>query len=321
MLMLAAHTSGLALTRLPLLADLPRERLDELAAQCAWRRYANGQAIVSRETPAADVHLIVDGRVRIHADGADGREVLFTCVQEGAIVGDFSAVDGGLRLTDAHACSGVLSASLSAPAFRQLLLEEPRVEARYLRYLVGLVRTLTERIVELSTLPVQNRIRAELLRQAQGAWECGSLAVIEPAPRHADVAAQIGTTREQVTRELSTLVGLGVLHKAPGALVVTDVQRLQQLAKCLRDAPARPPHRAPSVPAPAAAEEPLTAFRRRYSLTPAELAVVGQLAGGACPKQIAKSRGASVHTVRAQIRSAMEKTGTHFQLELLAKLR
>src|SRR4030095_341036 len=107
------------------------DRLSELAAQCKWKRFDAGQVIVSRHAPSSDVHLIVDGRVRIHVYSSDGREVLFTHVQEGGIVGDFAAVDGGLRTTDAHASGRVLSASLSAPDFRQLLRDEPRVEERY----------------------------------------------------------------------------------------------------------------------------------------------------------------------------------------------
>jgi CRP/FNR family cyclic AMP-dependent transcriptional regulator len=316
----AGQVTGMGLARVPLLADLSPDRLDALATRCAWRRFAQGQAIVSRETPSPDVHLIVDGRVRIHIDGADGRDVLFTQVQEGAIVGDFSAVDGGLRMTDAHACTSVLSASVSAQAFRQLLQQEPSVEERYVRYLVGLVRTLTHRIVELSTLPVQNRIRAELLRHAQAHCTQGSRARIGPPPRHADIAAQVGTTREQVTRELSALARLGVLEKSAGALVVTDLERLQQLVKCSREAPARSKRATPGGQPPKA-DDPLAGLGRQYRLTPAELAVVRLLARGARSKEIARERDASVHTVRAQIKSVMEKTGTHSQLELLARLR
>lgn len=53
--------------------------------------------------------------------------------------------DGGLRTTDAHAVSHELSAAMRAADFRQLLRDEPRVEERYVQYLVGLVRALTER--------------------------------------------------------------------------------------------------------------------------------------------------------------------------------
>ena len=52
-----------------------------------------------------------------------------------------------------------------SPDFRLLLREEER----YPRYLRGLVRSLTDRVIELSTLGVQNRIRAEMLRLAHAA--------------------------------------------------------------------------------------------------------------------------------------------------------
>lgn len=57
------------------------------------------------------------------------------------------------------------------------------------------------------------------------------------------------------------------------------------------------------------------------ALTAAEGAVLNLLAAGMRPKEIAKSRGSSVNTVRSQIRSILEKTGTHSQVALLAKLR
>lgn len=227
----AAQMSFLGLARNPLLADLSSERLGGLAARCVWRRFERGQLIVSRNSSAGDVHLIVDGHVRIHVYSSDGREVLLTQVQEGAIVGDFAAVDGGPRTTDAHATSKVLCASLSAPDFKQLLREEPRVEERYVRYLVGLVRALTDRVVELSTLGVQSRVRTELLRLARAGDAVDGMARLEPPPRHADVAACVGTTREQVTRELSALTRLGLLRKSDGALIVTDVARLENLVR------------------------------------------------------------------------------------------
>ncbi|GAB3763111.1 Crp/Fnr family transcriptional regulator [Ramlibacter monticola] len=224
--------SSLGLARMPLLAELSQRRLDALAAQCTWRRFEPGQVIVSHHAVGGDVHLIVDGRVRIHVYGADGREVLFTQVHEGSIVGDFAAVDGGLRTTDAHASTRVLSASLSSAEFKQLLREEPLVEERYVRYLVGLVRSLTDRVIELSTLAVQNRIRAEVLRQAHAVAAADSdFARLEPAPRHADLAAQVGTTREQVTRELSALTRQGLLQKTERGLMVTNMQRLEELLR------------------------------------------------------------------------------------------
>lgn len=238
----AAQMSYLGLARNAILSDLPRERLQWLAQMCRWRRYAPGQEIVARNGGGDDVHLIVDGAVRIHVYAADGREVLFTHLQQGGIVGDFAAVDGGLRSTDAHASTEVLSAVLAADAFRRLLREEPAVEERYLRSLVSLVRSLTDRVIELSTLGVQNRIRAEVLRLAHAAPAGDDAVKLQPAPRHADLAARVGTTREQVTRELSALTRQGLLQKKKGALVVTDMRGLEDLVVNAARAPRTGPH-------------------------------------------------------------------------------
>lgn len=226
----AVRMSTMGLARTPLLAGVPQERLEDLVGRCTWRKFAPGQLIMSRHAPAGEVHLIVEGRVRIHVYGAEGREVLFTHSQEGGIVGDFAAVDGGLRTTDAHASTAVLSATLSATDFKQLLRQEPQVEERYVRYLVGLVRSLTDRVIELSTLGVQNRIRTEVLRLARANGHA-DVATIQPAPRHADLAAQVGTTREQVTRELSSLTRQGLLRKNGAALEIPQLHRLEEMVR------------------------------------------------------------------------------------------
>jgi CRP-like cAMP-binding protein len=122
-----------------------------------------------------------------------------------------------------------------APAvFWRLLREQPDVAERALRSLASLVRRLSERVIDLSTLGVQNRIHADLLRRAQLAGVSGNTARIDPAPKHADIASQVSTYREQVTRELSALAKAGVLGREDGALIVRDVARLERLVEEVR---------------------------------------------------------------------------------------
>jgi CRP/FNR family cyclic AMP-dependent transcriptional regulator len=102
-------------------------------------------------------------------------------------------------------------------------------------------------VIELSTLGVQNRIHAELLRLARESGAVGQQARIQPAPKHADMAGQVSTYREQVTRELSALARQGLLQKSGHALVVPDVQRLEALVRGEEVAlSASPAHRTPS---------------------------------------------------------------------------
>src|SRR5262249_5826041 len=111
----------------------------------------------------------------------------------------------------------------------RLLREEPAVGERVLERLAGLVRRLSARVIDLSTLGVQNRIHAEILRLAPAPGGAGHPARIDPAPQPAHPPSQVSTYREQVTRELSALARRGVLAKDGGALVVRDVARLEKM--------------------------------------------------------------------------------------------
>ncbi len=218
--------SRLGLSRIKMLEGLEPSVLDRLARQCAWRRFEAGQVLINRDAESHEVFLIVSGRVRVNIYTAAGRQVTFRELHEGDTVGEISAVDGGRRSADVVALSDGLSASLGAADFRQLLRDEPLVTERFMRYLVQLVRLLSDSVIELSTLGVQNRIHAEILRLAQGDSSGGPTRLIAPSPKHADIAARVSTTREQVSRELSALTRSGLLEKHADGMRVTDVERL-----------------------------------------------------------------------------------------------
>jgi CRP/FNR family cyclic AMP-dependent transcriptional regulator len=218
--------SSLGLRKIDLLQGLPVQRLDQISRQCAWRHYEAGQRLVAREADDRDLHMIVAGTVRVTSYSAAGRETSFRDLSEGTSYGELSALDGAPRSADVVAVTPALIASLPPADFRALLREEWIVNERVLLRLTDLVRRLTDRVVDLSTLGVQQRICRELLRLAR---ESGG-SRINPAPKHAELASLVSTYREQITRELSGLVKGGVLAKDGAALVVKDMARLEQLA-------------------------------------------------------------------------------------------
>jgi DNA-binding CsgD family transcriptional regulator len=71
-----------------------------------------------------------------------------------------------------------------------------------------------------------------------------------------------------------------------------------------------------AAPAPAEAQPAIVPACE--PLTKAELEVLGSLLRGQTAKEIARSRGASLNTVRSQITSILGKTGRHTQKELIA---
>jgi CRP/FNR family transcriptional regulator, cyclic AMP receptor protein len=226
--------SALGLRNIKLLEGLAPDVLEELARLCAWRRYAAHASIISREAADNDVYLVVSGEVRVTAFSAAGREVMFRDIRAGDWFGDFSAIDGRARSADVVACEDTLVATLKPALFWRLIDEHISVRHCTLKRLVSMVRELTERVYDFSTLGVQNRVHAELLRLAHEAGVQGNAATIDPAPRHMDMAGHISTYREQVTRELSAMAKQGLTRRSGNALIVTDVARLERIVSEVR---------------------------------------------------------------------------------------
>ena len=225
----SAEPSSLGLRRVQLLEGLSDETLDAIARQCRWRRFRAEEQIISRDAADSDVYLIVDGRVRVTTFSAAGREVVFGDMSAGQWFGDFAAIDGQARSADVVAVEATLVATMSPALFRRVLRENEEVSERVLKRLVGCLRELTERVYDFSTLGVQNRVHAELLRLARHAGIVANAARIDPAPRHVDIASHISTSREQVARELSAMAKQGLVRREARALVVTDVARLERM--------------------------------------------------------------------------------------------
>ena len=95
---------------------------------------------------------------------------------------------------------------MPAAEFRDLLPEGVGSYSGPTPKTVMTIRSLTTRVYELfSTLAVNNRIQAELLRLASFTCQGGNSARIAPAPTHVEIASRVSSHREAVTRELNRL--------------------------------------------------------------------------------------------------------------------
>lgn len=220
-----------SLSGIGLLNGLAESDRDLLAQSCRWHRYSANHFVFSHEDETSDVYFIVTGQVRVTVYSASGKEVSFADLSAGASFGELSAIDGLPRSATVVALSDTVLASLPAKAFLQLLYDHPDVAANMMQYLVGLIRRLSDRVVEFNVLAVRNRIHAELLRLSHDHGTGGNTAMIAPAPTHAEIASRVSTHREAVTRELSALARKGLVERRHGALVIADIARLAQLVE------------------------------------------------------------------------------------------
>lgn len=223
------------LDRIALLRPLSADQRAAVARQCRWRRFAPDEQLIDHWAETRDVAFVVEGRVRVLSHSAGGREISFSDIDAGELVGEMSALDGRPRSASVVALEeGALVAFLPAKPFQTLVTAHPELAMAMMLRLCDKLRGATDRIMELSTLAANNRVHAELLRLARRASRQGASAIITPIPVHSDIAARVSTTRETVARVLSDLTRDGMLERRSDALVVRDLPRLELLVEDVR---------------------------------------------------------------------------------------
>lgn len=225
-----------SLADIPFLAPLSADSRAALEQRARWVRYKANDTIIDRETESRDVYFVVAGRVRVVNFSISGREITFDEMSAGGVFGELAALDGMPRSAAVVALNDTLVASISPDTFVNLLRDHPDLAIGVMQELAKIVRASTERIMDLSTLGAHNRVHSEILREARAhAEDDANTARISPIPVHADIAARVSTTRETVARVLSDLTKQELVKREKDALVILDLERLEDLVEDVRD--------------------------------------------------------------------------------------
>ena len=225
----AVKVSPATLSAIDVFHDLPLEDYESLVRTLKIHTYQADEHLITLGDKTRDVFFIISGKVRITTYTTSGKEVTFQDMSAGKMFGELSAIDGQERSTNVVALEESVIASASPKDFYQILRNHPEVNERLLQQMSGLIRRLSERIIEFSALSVKSRVHAEILRLAKNSTLINNTAEITPAPTHLDIANRISTHREAVSREISELNKSGILKKATGKLIVQDIEKLESL--------------------------------------------------------------------------------------------
>jgi len=223
-----------SLSRIELLSDLTDAERDDLVQQCSWRHYSSQEQIIDRQSETTDIFFIAEGRVRVVNYSLSGREITFDDLGQDQHFGELAAIDGEPRSAGVMALTNCLVASLSQERFRALLEKHPKLALRFMKGMANIVRNATDRIMDLSTLAANNRVQAELLRQARKFSDDEMSAVIKPIPVHGDIASRVSTTRETVARVLNDLARQGIVERRKDSLVINDMEQLSDMVEEVR---------------------------------------------------------------------------------------
>jgi CRP/FNR family transcriptional regulator len=215
-----------ALRRVLFLRDANEEVLRTLLARARIVKVQRGEVLFLRGEPCHGLHVVLDGAIRVYNSSSSGREQVIGVERAGSVIGELPLFDGGNQPYSAEAMSPSRLLFIPREHFLTVIHAHPELMQAALRALAIRVRRLLHLVEELSLHEVPERVARYLLAQAKERGACFTLDYT-----HAELAAQLGTVREMVTRTLNRFRKAGWISMQDGKITVLDRDALQALAR------------------------------------------------------------------------------------------
>ena len=215
------------LAKAPLLADLSPDELQLLAARTVRKQFVSGELLFSEGEPCNGLHIIARGKVRIFKTSVNGREQVLALNGPGDTIAELPVFDGGPYPASASATEDAEVAFISRRDFHAYCLEHPEVALKVLAQVGARLRRLVGIIEELSFTTIRQRLIAMLVKLAQSEGKKTDQGIEFQLPStHQELASQLGTVRELISRNLMRLQAEGLLDVDARHIVVRDMKGL-----------------------------------------------------------------------------------------------
>ena len=211
-----------------LFSGLSEPELAFLAQRAVSRKFAAGAMVFSEGDPCAGMYVVESGHIRIFKTSAGGREQVLSIDGPGGSVAELPVFDGGNYPASVSVVEDSTLLFIGKQDFQALCLAHPQVALKMLRVVGARLRRLVGIIEELSFTTVRHRLAAFLVRLAQreGTHTAAGIEITLPASNQ-ELAAQIGTVRELVSRNLSRFQSENLIHMDGRRIVILDLKALQ----------------------------------------------------------------------------------------------
>ena len=211
-----------------LFAPLDASEIQFLAARAGLKSYGPGELLFSEGDPCSGLFVVATGRVRIFKTSANGREHVLAIEGPGSSIAELPVFDGGNYPASAAALEKSDLVFVSRADFRAICLEHPEVALKVLQVVGGRLRRLVAIIEELSFTTVRHRLISWLLRQAKTEGRPTDRGpAFSLGASHQELAAQIGTVRELVSRNMARLQAQGFIEMNGREVVILDLEGLE----------------------------------------------------------------------------------------------
>lgn len=210
-----------------LLQNLSKPELQMLAGCTVRKLFAANELLFSEGEPCNGLHIIARGKIRIFKTSISGREQVLAVNGPGETVAEVPVFDGGPYPASALAMEDAEIAFISRRDFNAYCLEHPEVALKVLSVAGARLRQLVGLIEELSFTTIRQRLISVLVKLAQSHGNETPYGIEFQLPAtHQELANQLGTVRELISRNLMRLQAEGWIEVDARQILVKNLKGL-----------------------------------------------------------------------------------------------
>lgn len=217
-----------------ILAELPPDIAREVR-EAARPRALRARGVLFRQGDAArSVYVLVEGRVRVVQDGADGRETLVHFIGPGELFGCVPILGADTFPGTATAAEASRVLEWQTSEFERLMARHPALAKRVLAAVGSRLHELRTRLHEATTERVEQRVARAVLRLARQLGRRTDEGIrIELELSRAELANMTGTTVYSASRILSAWQRRGIVSSERRRLLIRRPHDLVAIAEDL----------------------------------------------------------------------------------------
>ncbi|EAU53847.1 Crp/Fnr family transcriptional regulator [Mariprofundus ferrooxydans] len=218
------------LRKVPLFSELNEGELASIAKLASSIDVQKKNIVVQEFAPGDSMYVILSGEVKISTYSVDGREVVLALLGKGSFFGEMSLLDEQPRSATVTTMTDAKLAHIRRRDLVPLLMERPAITLKLLSEITSRLRRTSRVLERISSMDVPHRLYAYIVDHCHRFGQPKSDGRYSTVlPTHQLLADQLSTSRETISRAISTLKKEGILLQGDGrGKMSVDVDALEE---------------------------------------------------------------------------------------------
>ncbi|WP_075981176.1 Crp/Fnr family transcriptional regulator [Bacillus massilinigeriensis] len=220
---------SLCISIVPIFNHLSHEEMQEVANTSKSTRYQKGELIFQAGEPSDHLYIVHKGRVKIYHLSDTGKEQLLRILEPGDFLGELSLFSKQESDSFAEAMTDVEICSIHRRDLQEIITKFPSISLKILEQFSHRLEQTEKLVGQLSLQDVEKRTASYLVELTDGRNE--QVEITLPMSKK-DLASYLGTTRETISRRLSSFQDKGWIEQTGQRNIrILNIEAIKKIAE------------------------------------------------------------------------------------------